>query len=144
VLATDAEVINIESLEEGYESLDGSQRDIDLVWIGCPHASLAEIEHVADELAGRRLKARLWITAARDVLNAAKSRRLTDRIEGCGGRIVADACLIGAPLRELNITSVATNSGKGTFYLRSHQGLQVRFGSLVQCVECAVAGRWLA
>jgi predicted aconitase len=143
VLALDAQVIKIESLEEGYESLDGSERAIDLVWIGCPHASLAEIERAADELAGRELKAPLWITTARDVLNVAKSRRLTETIEACGGRIVADACLIGAPLRELNITSVATNSGKGTFYLRSHQGLQVRFGSLVQCVESAVAGRWL-
>jgi predicted aconitase len=143
VLAADASVINIESLEEGYESLDGPQRGIDLVWIGCPHASLAEIERVADELAGRRLKAQLWITTARRVLDTARSRQLTDRIEACGGRIVADACLIGAPLRELNITSVATNSAKGTFYLRSHQGVQVRFGPLIQCVESAVAGRWL-
>jgi predicted aconitase len=143
VLAADAEVINVESLQEGYESLDGSERVIDLVWIGCPHASLAEIERTADELAGRKPKARLWITTARDVLNTANSRGLTDRIRSCGGKVVADACLIGAPLRELNITSVATNSGKGTFYLRSHQGLPVRFGSLVQCIESAVAGRWL-
>jgi predicted aconitase len=50
--------------------------------------------------------------------------------------------LIGAPLHEMGIASVATNSTKGAFYLRGHAGVQVRFGSLAQCVDAAVTGRW--
>jgi predicted aconitase len=142
VLARDLPAITIESLEEGYEALDGSGRDIDLVWIGCPHASLAEIELVVDLLHGRTLVADLWITVARPVLEAASTGSTATKLQAAGGRLVADACLLGAPLREMGYTSVATNSAKGAFYLRSLQRLQVRFGSLTQCIEAAVTGGW--
>jgi len=56
--------------------------------------------------------------------------------------VVADACLIGAPLQEMGFKTVATNSGKGAFYLLSHLGLEVRFGPLIRCVEAAAEGRW--
>jgi predicted aconitase len=142
VLGQDLPAITIESLEEGYEALDGSGRDIDLVWIGCPHASLAEIERVADLLHGRTMVADLWITVARPLLEAASTSGLAANLQATGGRLVGDACLLGAPLREMGYSSVATNSAKGAFYLRSLQRLQVRFGSLTQCVEAAVTGIW--
>ncbi len=144
MLAGDASALAIESLQEGYELLNGVGREIDLVWVGCPHASLAEIERTADQLGGRRVKAALWVTTAREVFNAARARGLTDRIEASGGRVVADACLIGAPLGDMGISSVATNSSKGAFYLRNHPHRQVRFGTLAQCAEAAVDGRWPA
>jgi len=142
VLGKDVSSITIESLEEGYEALDGFGQDIDLVWIGCPHASLAEIERVADLLRGRTLVADLWITVARTVLQSASAGRLAEELQTAGGRLVADACLLGAPLREMGFTSVATNSAKAAFYLRSLQRLEVRFGSLPQCIEAAVTGGW--
>jgi len=142
MLASGATIITIDSLAEGYQALDGTSRDIDLVWIGCPHASLAEIEHTADLLNGAQIEAELWVTAAREVLETASARALTGRIEACGGRVVADACLIGAPLGEMGFMNIATNSSKGAFYLRDHSHLQVRFGSLAQCIEAAIRGRW--
>ncbi len=142
VLGDDKLVITIERLDEGYETLDGAAQEIDLVWIGCPHASLLEMEQVAGLLDGRKAKAQLWVTVARGVLIRARTEGLVDRIEACGGKVVADACLIGAPLHEMGFESVATNSGKGALYLLSHLGLQVRFGRLSRCIEAAVNGRW--
>jgi predicted aconitase len=144
IVANGATTGRIESVEEGYRALDGTSQAIDLVWIGCPHASLAEIEHTADRLRDRQVAARLWVTAAREVLQTATARGLTGRIEACGGRVVADACLIGAPLGEMGITSVATNSAKAAFYLRSQQRVQVRFGTLARCMDAAVQGTWPA
>jgi predicted aconitase len=141
-LAEDATRTTIDSLEEGYQALNSPVGQIDLVWIGCPHASLAEIERVAALLNGRRVKAPLWVTTARQVMMAAGDRGLLHRIETSGGKVVADACLIGAPLQEMGFSRLATNSGKGAFYLLSHLGLQVRFGPLTRCVEAAVKGRW--
>lgn len=139
-----AATMAIASVEEGFRALDGNSQAIDLVWIGCPHASLAEIEHTVDQLRDRQLVAKLWVTAAREVLHTASARGLTARIEACGGRVVADACLVGAPLREMGITRMATNSAKAAFYLRTQQGVQVRFGTLAQCLDAAVQGKWLA
>ena len=141
-LAEDATRTAINSLEEGYQALNSPVEQIDLVWIGCPHASLAEIERVAALLNGRRVKAPLWVTTARQVVMAAGDRGLLHRIETSGGKVVADACLIGAPLQEMGFSRLATNSGKGAFYLLSHLGLQVRFGPLTRCVDAAVKGRW--
>jgi len=142
VLGQDLPSITIESLEEACGALDGTGQEIDLVWIGCPHASLAEIERATDLLRGRTLVADLWITVARPILQAASATRLLEELQTTGGRLVADACLLGAPLREMGFTSVATNSAKGAFYLRSLQRLEVRFGSLVQCIEAAITGSW--
>jgi predicted aconitase len=142
VLGKDLPSITIESLQEGYQALDGSGQEIDLVWIGCPHASLAEIEGVVDLVRGHTLATDLWITLARAVLQATGTSRPAEELQSAGGRLVADACLLGTPLREMGFNSVATNSAKAAFYLRSLQRVEVRFGSLPQCVEAAITGRW--
>lgn len=133
----------IGSLEEGYAALNQSDTDsIDLVWIGCPHASLDEIELIADRLNGRQVKTALWITTAHQVREVAQARGLLARIESSGGRIVSDTCLIVAPVEALGFRSIATNSGKGAFYGPSHAHVAVRFGSLEQCMEAALKGEW--
>jgi hypothetical protein len=142
MLASGAAVMNIDSLDEGYRALDGTGQEISLVWLGCPHASPAEIKHMADLLAGAQVKAQLWVTTAREVLETARAEGLAERIEASGAQLLADACLIGAPLDEMGLRNVATNSAKGAFYLRNHAQLQVRFGSLAQCVEASIEGRW--
>lgn len=146
VLAPDAERLEIRDLSPGYAALsqtpDIEYRNIDLVWIGCPHASLAEIELVMDLLAGRQVRSALWITVARDVRQQADERGWVAAIEACGGQVVADTCVVVAPVRELGFRSMATPSGKGAFYGPSHAGLAVRYGSLAACVEAAVEGRW--
>jgi predicted aconitase len=143
VIALDAETVVIESLSPGYAALDqGEGAEIDLVWIGCPHASLVELEQVVDRLAGRQCRAALWVTMARQLKDEAARRGLLGRLEALGGRVVADTCLVVAPVRELGFRCMATPCGKGAYYTPSHSGLQVRYGSLEACIEAAVTGRW--
>jgi predicted aconitase len=133
----------IENLNEGYAALNNSQTNsIDLVWIGCPHASLDEIELIADKLGGRNVRTALWITAAHQVRDEAESRGWLARIEKSGGRIVSDTCLVVAPVEALGFRSMATNSGKGAFYGPSHAHVATHFGSLDQCLEVALSGEW--
>jgi predicted aconitase len=113
-----------------------------LVWIGCPHASLEEIQLIADKLDGRRINSALWITAAHQVRHEAERRGLLARIEASGGRIVSDTCLIVAPVEALGFRSMATNSGKGAFYGPSHAHVATHFGSLEQCLDAAIHGEW--
>ncbi|MGD8623211.1 MAG: aconitase X, partial [Anaerolineae bacterium] len=138
------ETIVVDDLAPGYAALDGPSPAVDLVSLGCPHASLTEIEAVAGHLAGRRLRAALWITTARATRQAAEQAGLVARIEAAGGRVVADTCLVVAPVADLGFRTLATNSAKMAFYTPSHSGLSVRFGSLAQCLEAAVTGRWPA
>jgi predicted aconitase len=142
VVITGAETVVIDSLDEGYAALNSPVDQIDLVSIGCPHASLVEIEEVARWLEGEQVKAKLWITTARETRVRAQEKGLVERIEAAGGRVVADTCLVVAPIEELGLQSMATNSAKAAFYAPTHSGLVVRFGRLEQCLEAAVTGRW--
>jgi len=131
--------LTITDLREGYAALSGPATPLDLVWIGCPHASAGQIRQVAEALKGRRLRTRLWVTTARHIRK--ETGKWVEAIEEAGGKVVADTCLVVAPLEALGFRNVATNSAKGAFYLSSY-GLNVRFGSLEQCLEAAVKGKW--
>jgi hypothetical protein len=154
IIDPDAETVRITSLREGYAALNSSGGDegdehgngdeIDLVWIGCPHASLTQLATVVEQLRRRGQKARtaLWVTLARDVRQEAAQMGLVEALEELGGRVVADTCLVVAPVKHLGFRRMATMSAKGACYTPGHSGLQVRYGSLEACLEAAVTGHW--
>jgi predicted aconitase len=143
LLIPDHETLVVNDLRPAYAALNAEARQIDLVWFGCPHAGLEEIAEVVRLLGGRRVRAALWITAAREVRERAEVQGLVAEIEASGGRVVADMCAVVAPMQELGFRSVATPSAKGATYLPSHAGLVVRYGTVEQCVEAAVSGVWV-
>ncbi len=134
--------LSIADLAPGYAELSDREGTPDLVWIGCPHASLAEIARVARVLEGQTLRIPLWITCARPVAEVATERGWREVIETAGGRIFADACMAIAPVKALGFHQVATPSAKGAYYLRNLAGVGVRFGPLSRCIEAAREGRW--
>ncbi|MGC9356594.1 MAG: aconitase X [Anaerolineae bacterium] len=142
MLARGHEKMVIADLAPGYAAFDDPGTEVDLVWIGCPHASLAEVERVAVHVEGLQLQKPLWITCARPVKRAAVVSGLVDRLEASGARLFSDACMAIAPVRALGFGTVATSSAKGAFYLRNLAGVTVHFGMLERCVEAALTGRW--
>jgi hypothetical protein len=145
VIAPGAQRAVVDSLDAGYAALNSDpDQVVDLVWIGCPHASLAELEQVISQLAGRSTRVALWVTMARQLRAEAARLGWVDALEALGGRVVADTCLVVAPVKELGFRHMATPSGKGAYYAPSHSGLAVHYGSLERCIEAAIAGRWPA
>jgi len=140
--ATSMRWVAIESLDEGYESLNGDDDTVDFVSVGCPHASLKELQSVVDLIGERELTAALWVTTSHQVRAEAERLGLVARIEAAGGHVVSDTCLVVAPVEHFGFKTLATNSGKGATYAPGHCGLNVRYGSLEQCIEAAVTGRW--
>jgi predicted aconitase len=134
----------IDSLDPGYAVMDADPdlRQIDLVTIGCPHASLSEIEQIAGMLQGQRVATQLWVTTARITRDRARTAGWVQAIEAAGGQVVADTCAVVAPVRSIGITSMATNAGKMACYAPAHSKVKMRYGSLEQCVAAAVTGEW--
>jgi predicted aconitase len=144
ILAPDHETMVVDDLRPAYVALS-SHVDvdrIDLVWFGCPHAGLEEMARVVALLGGRQVRAALWITTAREVRERAAAEGLVAALEASGARVVADMCAVVAPMQELGLRTLATPSAKGATYIPSHAGLQVRYGTVEQCVEAAVSGVW--
>ncbi|RLC79785.1 MAG: hypothetical protein DRI61_07140, partial [Chloroflexi bacterium] len=128
--------LKVKSLDEAYRALSSPPEQVDLVWIGCPHSSEKQLEQVASLVQGHKLKARLWVTTGREVRQ--KARKAVEVIEEAGGLVLADTCLVVAPVEALGIRSVATNSAKAAFYLPSYAGVRVFFSSLERCIEIAL------
>lgn len=135
-------LIPIANLADGYAALDSSLDEIDFVSLGCPHSTLADIERAAAFLEGKRVKATLWITTSRAVRELAEQRGLVAIVEAAGGKVFSDTCLVVAPIEEMGFKAMATNSAKAAFYSPMHSKLPRRFGSLEQCLQAALTGRW--
>lgn len=146
LVRSDAQRLVIDSLAEAYRVMDADPdlQAIDLVTVGCPHASLHEIEQIARLVQGKRLATRLWVTTARATRERAAEKGWVQTIQEAGGEVVADTCAVVAPMRAIGIRSMATNAGKMACYAPAYSGVKMRYGSLEQCIEAAITGRWPA
>ena len=116
-------------LKEMREKMGGDGKP-DIIAIGCPHASLAEIEEVAMRVKGKKLKTNLWVCTARKTKEAADKAGFTREIERAGGHVVADTCMVVCPLEEMGITHAACNSGKAAKYLTNMFKRKVVYGDV--------------
>jgi predicted aconitase len=144
LIRPDAQRLVIENLDDAYRVMDADPdlKQIDLVTVGCPHASLTEIGQVADYLRGKTLATRLWVTTGEITRQAAAELGYVQVIEAAGGEVVADTCAVVAPMRMLDVRSMATNAGKMACYAPMHSGVRMRFGDLEACLDAAVTGEW--
>ena len=124
------------SLEEVVSRLSVEAED-PVICLGCPHCSLREVEEVARLLGGRKLRERLWVFTSRGVYADAERRGLVDLIEGAGGRVFRDTCMVVAPLEEMGIVEVSTNSCKAAHYL-ANRGVKVELGDADRLIKGAV------
>ncbi len=134
----------VDDLRPAYRIMDADPElaHIDLVTIGCPHASLFEIEQVATYLRGRRLATRLWVTTAEATRARAVELGYVATIVEAGGEVVADTCAVVAPMQMLGVRSMATNAGKMACYAPMHSGVRMRFGDLERCLDASITGEW--
>ena len=142
VIAPGAVALVVDDLSPVYATLNGPSEEVDLVSLGCPHASLGDLQAIAAYLDGRRVQATLWITTARATRQTAVAAGLVARIEAAGGKVVSDTCMVVAPVADWDFQCMATNSAKMAFYAPAHSGLSVHFGPVEQCLEAAISGRW--
>jgi predicted aconitase len=116
---------------------------LDLVVLGSPHFSLAELKKLAPLLAGRKRHpdVQFLVTSNRGVVMLAKNMGLLDSLEAFGGRLTVDTCILTSPMLPPEIKILMTNSAKFAYYSPGLLNTQVVFGSLEDCVNSAVAGR---
>ena len=113
------------------------------VSVGTPHASLAELERLAELLGTDEVAVPLYVNVGREVLAEARGRGLVPRLESLGVRVVSDTCTYISPVMDEVNGSVMTDSAKWAWYAPANIGVRVVIGGLEECVRSAVAGRVL-
>ena len=141
-----AERIEAADLAAERARLDGAVPvDVDLVVLGCPHASLPQLAEIDGLLAGRRVRADCVVHTNHSVWGVAQASGLAGRLAAAGVRLTVDRMCWGCdfPDRAADFGKViATNSAKLAFVAPGARGAGIRYGGVAACVEAAVAARW--
>jgi predicted aconitase len=129
-----------------YEKLNvnGRDTDVDYVMLGCPHASIDQIQEICQLLHGRRIstKSRLWVFTSRAVRAVADRQGYTDVIRNAGGVLITDTCSAIGQALPPDTKVAALDSAKQAHYLPAIMGIQAWFGSTKDCIDAALTGQW--
>lgn len=138
-----------EEIDVAYDDLcSATDHHVDYVLLGCPHVNIQEMREIAGALQGRRMSPGVVfiLGTAEPIRGMAQRMGLTTIIEDAGGIVVSGMCSAGTFLRRnvppgFKVGVAATNSAKAAHYLKA-AGVQVWFGTMKDCVEAAITGRW--
>jgi predicted aconitase len=114
---------------------------IDAVALGSPHFSDAEFAELARILGGRRVTLPFFVCTGRAVVERLGQSGLEVRLKESGITVVADTCVVVAPILPEKKGVLMTNSGKFAHYTPANTGYGVIYGSLEDCVASAMTGR---
>lgn len=125
-----------------YDTLSTATDDeVDLVYFGCPHATLQEVVELAKELRGKQVREGVTLLVSMSYAIEAQARRLgyAQEIEDAGGRVMTDSCPSNALWRES--TRMATPAVKTGSYAPNLLQCEVILAPMPECVRIAETGR---
>jgi predicted aconitase len=129
-----------------WAALNGAntERAVDLVMLGCPHASAAQVSRIAALLEGQRVApgCALWVFTPRALAAVAERGGEAAAIRRAGGELFSDSCPAISRIMPKGTRVVATDSAKQAHYLPAITGAACWFGDLEDCVRAAVSGRF--
>jgi len=139
----EGEKISVESgqIKETIEELStASALQPDLVFLGCPHCSLKEIERIAQLVEGKKVKngREFWVCTSCHIREKAIDQ--VRIIEKAGGHVLDGVCTIVSWTEELQIKIIMTNSAKTAYYAPTLNKAETILAPLGDCLKTALQG----
>ncbi|MHA2173696.1 MAG: aconitase X [Candidatus Hodarchaeales archaeon] len=138
-IPTESTTVTEDDLKSAISDLT-EDTEIDFISLGCPHASLAELEQIASMLKDKTVnpKKEVWITTARPTKQIADRMGFTKIIEDSGAKIAADTCCVVAPIKG-RFHGLASDSAKMCYYGSGRNKFSVKLMSMEECIEEALS-----
>jgi hypothetical protein len=116
---------------------------VDVVGIGCPHASIDQMRRYASLLDGKRVhpNTQLWVCTNVVVEEMARKMGYVETIERAGAKLMVGTCHNDCPLGAWNFRRLVTDSGKFAYYTPTTVGTQCVFASTEACIQAAITGK---
>lgn len=132
-------VIGPDDLKTAEEELNLTDEKPDLIALGGPQYSMAEIIRVAAALSGKRVKpgVRVWLYTAKYFERLAEDMNLKRTLLAAGAKFSTSTCAEIEPLEDLGVHCVMTPSAKFANSIAADHQIGVRFASLAECVRAA-------
>lgn len=140
--------LDLRQLESVWKTLNSAQDDspVDIVSLGNPHFSFAEMRQLANICRGRTKhdQVTVMVTCGRATYGLASQAGLIKVLHQFGVQIITDTCwcMIGEPVIPIAAKIIMTNSAKYAHYGPGLTGRRFYFGSLDSCVAAACDGRY--
>ncbi len=130
------------NLKDTYEYLTTYNGKVDLVTIGCPHASLEEIAKITKLVKGKKIskQTKLWIFTSINIKKISERMGYLKIINDAGGQIYSDSCMIVAPLQDMGMKAMVVNSSNAAHYGPSLSKMEIVFRDVEGCVDIALRG----
>lgn len=121
----------------------GQSGPVDVVGVGCPHASIDQFARYAALLRDKRVRSgvELWVCANTTVEAMARQMGYADEIERAGAKLMVGTCHNDCPLDAWAFRRLVTDSGKFAYYTPTTVGSECIFASTEACIEAAVTGK---
>ncbi|MDG1545512.1 MAG: aconitase X, partial [Candidatus Poseidoniia archaeon] len=125
-------------LEKRYEDL-APKTEVDLVTIGCPQASMEEIERTAGFVKDKIIPAkRLWVFTSSVNFDEANEKGYVKTIEKAGGMVLRETCPEVVHYNHKKVKHILTNSMKAEHYLKSGlNSINTSVSRLSECIKHA-------
>ena len=129
---------NYDDLQKRYSEL-APKTKVDLVTIGCPQASIEEIERTAELVDGKEIpEKRLWVFTSAINFDKAKKEGYVDIIESAGGMVLRETCPEVVHYNHDKVKHILTNSMKAEHYLKSGlNSINTSVSRLSECIKFA-------
>ena len=131
--------ITNEVLQKVQEKISAKPGKIDFALFGCPHFTIKQVREIAEMVAGKTLKAKLWIMTSALTKELAKKMGYLEIINDVGGDIVADTCWDQPCWEFLSNKRGVTDSAKMAFYSK-RRDMEFIVRSVPECIEAAIKG----
>ena len=116
---------------------------VDVVGVGCPHASIDQMRRYASLLHGKRVHSgvELWVCTNAVVEEMARKMGYVETIERAGAKLMVGTCHNDCPLEAWGFRRLVTDSGKFAYYTPTTIGTECVFASTEACIAAAVTGQ---
>jgi len=138
--------IDRNDLKKVYEKINyASKRSVDFVYLGCPHYNIIEIQKVVSLLKGRKVRVPMWVMTNPWTFKMAEQMGYRDTLVQAGAALLSGTCpgMMEGCMPPADV--IATDSAKQNYYITGFidpRPLQAWYGSVEDCVEAAVTGKW--
>lgn len=121
----------------------GNGGRVDVVGVGCPHASVDQMRRYASLLYGKRVHAgvELWVCTNTVVEEMARKMGYVETLERAGAKLMVGTCHNDCPLGAWGFRRLVTDSGKFAYYTPTTVGSECVFASTEACIAAAVTGQ---
>ena len=129
-------IITEQDISKALESLDDAE-SVDFVGIGCPHASINEMQKAAELLKGKKVKKEFWICTSRQIKELSDKMGYSKAIAESGAKIACDTCMAVAPIKG-KFRAMMTDSAKMCYYASGHNNFKIRIKTAEECIQEAL------